>query len=115
MNCVSKNVEPSQSNMLVRNFKMFEEVENAGSEICYRCNNCRNCKACKEHARVDMMSVKEEVEQDVINKSVTVDTDRRITTALLPLIFNPLHKLAPNKDKALRIYNKQVKKLNKNP
>ena len=115
MNCVSKNVEPSQSNMLVRNFKMFEEVENAGSEISFRCNNCRNCKACKEHAQADMMSVKEEVEQDVINKSVTVDTDRRITTALLPLMFNPLHKLAPNKDKALRIYNKQVKKLNKNP
>ena len=50
MNCLSKNVEPSQSNMLVRNFKMFEEVENAGSEISYRCNNCRNRKACKEHA-----------------------------------------------------------------
>ena len=62
-----------------------------------------------------MMSVKEEVEQDFINKSVTVDTDRRITTALLPLRFNWLHKLAPNKDKALRIYNQQVKNLNQNP
>ena len=37
MNCVSKSAKPSQSNMLVRNFKMFEEVENAGSEISYRC------------------------------------------------------------------------------
>ena len=35
MNCVSKSVEPPQSNMLVRNFKMFEDVENAGSEISY--------------------------------------------------------------------------------
>ena len=33
MNCVSKTVKPSQNNMFVRNFKMFEEVENAGSEI----------------------------------------------------------------------------------
>ena len=113
MNCVSKNVKPSHSNMLVRNFKMFEEVGNAGSEISYRCSNCRNCKACKEHAQADMMSVKEEVEQDVINKSITVDTDRR--TALLPLMFNPLYKLAPNKDKVLHIYNQQVKKLNQNP
>ena len=47
-----------------------------------------------------MMSVKEEVKQDVIKKSVTVDTNRRITTALLPLVFNPLHKLARNKDKS---------------
>ena len=115
MNCVSANVKPSQSNMLVRNFKMFEEVENAGSEISYRCNNCRNCKASEEHARVDMMSVKKEVEQDVINKSVTVDTDRRIASALLPLIYNSFHKLAPNKDKALHIYDQQVDKLNQNP
>ena len=54
------------------------------------------------------------MEQDVISKSVTVDPDRRITTALLPLKFNPLHKLAPNKDKALCICNQQVKKLNQN-
>ena len=101
--------------MLVRNVKMFEELENAESEISYRCSNCRNCKACKENSPADMMSLKEEVEEDVIKKSVTVDTDRRITTALLPLMFNPLHKLAPNKDKALRIYNQQVKKLNQNP
>ena len=101
--------------MLVRNVKMFEEVENAESEISYRCSNCRNRKACKENSPADMMSLKEEVEEDVIKKSVTVDTDRRITTALLPLMFNPLHKLAPNKDKALRIYNQQVKKLNQNP
>ena len=44
MNRVSKNVKPSQNNMLVRSFKMFEEVDNAGSEISYRCNSCRNCK-----------------------------------------------------------------------
>ena len=105
MNCVSKNVEPLQSNMLVRNLKMFEEVENAGSEISYRCSNCRSCKTCKEDARADMMSVKEEVEQDIINKSVTVDTDKRIITALLLLTFDPLHKLAPNKNKAFRVYN----------
>ena len=62
-----------------------------------------------------MMNVKGEVEQDGTNKSITTDPDRRITTALLPLIFNPFRKLAHAKDKALRIYNQQVKKLNQNP
>ena len=114
MNYVSKRVKPSQNNILVRKFKMIEQVENAGSELSYRCNSCRNCKACKEHTRADMMSVKEEVEQDVINRSITVGTDRSITTALLPLMFNPLHKFAHNGDKALCIYNQQVKKLNQN-
>ena len=46
-----------------------------------------------------MMGVKEDVEQDVIEKSITVDLYRRIAT------LNQLHKLAPNKDKALWIYN----------
>ena len=45
------------------------------------------------------MSAKEEGEQDIINKSITVDFDRRITTKLLPLMFNPLHKLAHKKKK----------------
>ena len=62
-----------------------------------------------------MMGVKEKVEQDVIKKSVTFDTDRRVTTALFPLMFNLLPKLAPNEDKVLRIYSQQVKKFNQNP
>ena len=115
INCVSKSVKPSENNMLVRNFKMFEAVENTETEISYRCKGSRNCMACKEHTRADMMSVKEEVEQDGINISITVDTDRRITTALLPLMFNPVHKLAHNKDKTLCVCNQQVKKLNQNP
>ena len=49
---------------------MFENVENTGSEISYRCSKCRNCKVFKEHSTGEIMSVKEEVEQDVINKSV---------------------------------------------
>ena len=31
-------VEQLHSSLLVRNFKIFEEVENAGSEISYKCD-----------------------------------------------------------------------------
>ena len=44
-----------------------------------------------------------------------VDIDNQRTTALLPLMSNPAVKLAPNKNKALQIYNQQVKKLSQNP
>ena len=70
MNCVRESVEPSQSNMLVRNIKMFKEVENAGCEISYRCNNCRNCKACKEHSQADMMSVRWFPEEDLLSLDI---------------------------------------------
>ena len=44
------------------------------------------------------MSVEEEVEQDVINKSVKVDVASQRTTAFLPLMNNPSIILAYNKE-----------------
>ena len=51
----------------------------------------------------------------LISKSVSVDFKKRITTAVLPLMFNPLGKLIHNKCKALQVYNQQVKKLDMAP
>ena len=93
---------------------MFETVENSGSKITYRCSICRNCKVCKEHSTDEIMSIKEEVEQDVINKSVKVDVASQRTTASLPLMNNPSIKIAHNKERALKVYNQQIKKLNQN-
>ena len=42
-------VEQLNSSLVVRNLKIFEEVENAGSQISYRYIKCRDCKICKEH------------------------------------------------------------------
>ena len=103
------------NSLLARKLKIFENVENAGSEILYRRSNCRSCKVCKEHEHNEMMSIKEEIEQDIINSSVKVNREKRVTTASLPLMHNPVIKLAHNKDIALKVYNQQVKKLNKNP
>ena len=82
--------------LFVRKQKIFEDVEDTGSEITYRCSMGRNCKVCKEHSTDEIMSVKEQVEQDVINKSVKVDATSQRTTASLPLTNNPSIKLAHN-------------------
>ena len=108
-------LEQLHNSVLARNLKIFEEVENAGSEISCRCNKCQDCKICKEHEQTEIMSIKEEVVKDVINKSVSVDIKKRITTAVLSFMFNPLGKLPHNKSKALQVYNQQVKKLNMAP
>ena len=65
---------------------MFGDVESNGSEIAYKYNKCRNCKVCKEHSADEIMSVKEEVEQDVINKSARVDVASQRRTTCLPLM-----------------------------
>lgn len=92
--------------------KSFETAENTGSQITYRCTTCRNCKACKSHDSIEAISLKEEAEQALINASVSIDTKSCITTARLPLMYDPLKRLAPNKSIALKVYNQQVKKLN---
>ena len=100
--------------LFVRKQKMFEDVENTGSEITYRCSMGRNCKVCKEHSTDEIMSFKEQMEQDVMNKSVKVDATSQRTTASLPLMYNPSIKLAHNKEQALKVYKQQIKKLNQN-
>ena len=99
---------------LKRRQKHFEEAENAGSEILHRCIDCRKCVKCRHGEKIDLISIKEEVEQVVIDKSVIVDAQAWITTSRLPFLDNPVLKLAPNRDKAFAIYKNQVKKLSKN-
>ena len=54
-------VEQLHGSLLARNLKIFEEVENAGREISYRCNKCRDCEICKKQEKTEIMSIKEEV------------------------------------------------------
>ena len=62
-----------------------------------------------------MASIKEEIEQDMINQSVHVDLKQLQIIANLPLRHEPAIKLYPNKTKALKVYNQQLKKLSKQP
>ena len=101
-----------KESFLSNSMKTFEEVEVAGSEIMYRCPQCRNCKACKHETTNDIISIKEEVEQSLINASVSIDFDTHTATASLPFIQDPLTRLTNNRDKALKVYQQQVNKLN---
>ena len=90
-------------------------MENAGTEITYRCKDCRECPECKKSDRFESISIQEEIEQTVIEKSVNVDTSKGRTIAKLPFLSNPVHKLRPNKGIALKVYQSQLKKLGKSP
>ena len=92
--------------------KMFDMVEKVGTDVSYRCVSCRNCAECKNGENIELISIQDEFEQEVINKIVEVDTDRGITYASLPFIESP-KMLAPNKSQAMSVYRSQVKKLNK--
>ena len=69
----------------------------------------------KCHEESDAVSLKQEVEQSIIDSSVTVDVKKHITVASLPFIADPVVKLAPNRHKARKVYNRVVGNLDKNP
>ena len=94
-----------------KKLQQFERCENAGSEITFRCIDCRGCPRCRKDSRIEYTSIEEEVQQDLIEKSVTLDEESQTCTALLPLISDPTLKLAPNKKCALKVYNRVLKSL----
>ena len=65
---------------------MFHQVENAATEISYRCISCRDCKDCVNNEHIENINIREEVEQDL-------NTRNRCSTAKLSFIHNPMVKL----------------------
>ena len=99
----------------IKRGKRLDEVENAGTDISYRCIDCRNCPECKRFPRLENVSIQEEIEQSVIDRCVNVDVDKRVTTAALPFLTQPDLKLVPNDKSALKIYKAQARKLDLRP
>ena len=93
--------------------KTYDRLEKTGTEVSYRCMECRNCKDCLRAGLVEEISFVDEAQQDIINKSVTVDTEKMVSFASLPFIANPDSMLAENKKLTLKIYHSQVKRLNR--
>ena len=91
----------------------FEELDKTGTNISYRCMDCRNCKECKKGSLIEEISIQEEVEQDLINKSVALDIKNRTCTAKLSFTVDPDSKLIPNLKTARKVYDSYVRQLNK--
>ena len=92
----------SQVNLTIQQ-RLFEQAESTGCEITYRCPVCRTCQECKNHKKYESISLKEEVEQHIINQSVTVNLEESITSASLLFTSDPSKRLANNKNEAMKV------------
>ena len=95
--------------------RTFEMVENSGTVASYRCIRCRGCQTCKKSAQIECISQQEEVEQGLIENSVTVDADKKLCVAYLPFLCDPANKLLDNYGRAKKFYEGQVKTLSTKP
>ena len=98
-----------------KTLKSFEKIEEVGTVQSYRCPKCRNCFDYKNSCKIEEISIKEEIEQDLINKCVTVDIEKKLSVARLPFLCDPDLRLKANFEIALKVYKQQVNKLAKSP
>ena len=101
------------ANRAPRNMKLHQQIEDAGTEVSYRCVDCRGCSNCKTSGRIESISIEEEVEDALIEGSVTVHPEEGYTEAKLPFKSDPLTKLKTNEKVAEKVYWSQVRKLGK--
>ena len=103
------------ANHTPKQVRFFDEIENTGTEVTYRCVDCRECKKCKCGPRIEAISIQEEMEQNLVEQCVLVDLQLSCSIARLPFLVDPLtHLDATNEHVARKVFNSQLKILNSN-
>ena len=82
-----------------------------------RCEDCIKCKKCSFSNKSRMISLQEQMEQEAIEKSVTVDMEAQEVRVDLPFIKNPVEYMKKrhygansNVKQATKVYKSQCKK-----
>ena len=91
------------------------EVEQLGTESPYRCISCRSCSKCRKGDELEMVSLKEEAEQALIENSVELDADSNILWATLPFVDDPVKSLFPNRFIAEKVLQSQQRSFSRDP
>ena len=84
-------------------------AEDFGSSIDYRCPGCRSCTRCKNSEILDRISLQEEREQFIIEKSVSYHGELKKVMAKLPFILDPEKHLTGNYHVAKKVLQSQLR------
>ncbi len=97
--------------------RTYDEVESAGTVVDYRCVDCLGCLNCKRGERWDSISIQEETEQGLIEKSIEIIPETGESIASLPFVVNPDTRIDSDGilKAAKKVYRSQVRILNGNP
>ena len=78
--------------------KVHDDAENTGSDLNYCSTESLSCRVSKKHDQTETLSIKEEVELDIINWPAKVFMTKNRNITRLPVMKDPAHKLCLNKD-----------------
>ena len=85
----TKNFNSRGIHKLKALIRKWEDEENTGTGVDYRCPSCQDCPECKKSGRTRARSIREDDEQAVIEASVNIDWKDGKCTVFLPWIKPP--------------------------
>jgi len=97
--------------------RRFEEEEDIGSKITYRCARCAGCEDCKSGNKTREVSIQEIMEEEIINKSIDIDLEKKTTFSRFPFrcnhipILKKLWNSNSNEKMALKVFEQQRRKV----
>ena len=98
----------------LRRLKSFADEDDKDNTINFRCDKCKLCK-CSTSNRTKMISLNEKIEQEIIEKSVTVNLEEKKVYVDLPFVkpadkfLTDKHGGSNNYKQAERVYKTQCK------
>ena len=101
-------IHSSRGVTVQREIKRFMDLQESGLNTDFRCKQCRNCDTCKKGAGQERLSLKQEAEQELIRKSVTVKDG--FAVAKLPFTVPPESSLKSNRHIALKMLDRVLNK-----
>ena len=88
----------------------FMRLQDAGLDSTFKCPTCRNCKSCLKGAGKELLSMKEEYQQKIIEDSVWIDDEVGQAVARLAFTTDPTEGLTDNEYIAVRRLNDVCRK-----
>ena len=80
----------------------FQRLQDAGLNPNYKCPACRDCKSCLGGSGKELLSMKEEYQQKLIEDSVRIDENISQAIAHLAFAVDPEEGLSDNKHLAFK-------------
>ena len=93
----------------------FWQTEDSGTTNDYRCVACRNCARCRDGGSLEMISLKDESEQAMLESIVVWNPAKQQLETGLPFVEDPEVHLKSNRYIAEKVLDSQVKLINKTP
>ena len=88
-------------NLVQSDLEKFMKLQDAGLDTNYKCPKCRNCPSCIKGSGHELLSMKEEFQQQVIEESVVLDDELGKVVAFLAFVSDPAENLNENEHIAI--------------